>query len=93
MGLKTNNYNVSDINLTIPTAYAQITHLFIDFDGTASATFSIQQSRDMISANNAIETKHIRCLIDKEQPVYSQIYINAKESLFEGWEDDIVEAE
>lgn len=91
MGLKTNNYNVNDINLVLPTAYAQITHLSVDLKGIASAIFSIQQNRDMISENNAIETKHIRCLIDKEQPVHGQIYIEAKKSIFKDWEDDIVE--
>ena len=93
MGLKTNNYKVNDINLTLPNAYAQITHISINLDGIASATFSIQQDRDMISVNDAIETKHIRCSVDKEQPIYAQIYINAKESIFEGWEDDIVTVE
>lgn len=90
MGLKTNNYNIDGINLTLPTAYAQITHISINLDGTANAMFAIQQNRNMISTNNAIETKHISCSIDKEQPIYSQIYIKAKETLFEGWEDDII---
>lgn len=93
MGLKINNYNVDNMNLILPTAYAQITHLSIDLNGNTNAIFSIQQNRDMIAKNEAIETKHIRCLIDKEQPIYTQVYIKAKESIFEGWEDDIVKAE
>lgn len=93
MGLKTNNYSVDNINLTLPTAYAQITHLSVDLNGNASAIFSIQQNRDMISTSEAIETKHIRCSIDKEQPIHAQVYTMAKESIFEGWEDDIVEVE
>lgn len=92
MGLKTNNYNIKDINVTIPEAYAQITHVYVGVDGVASATFAVQQSRDMIMTNEAIETKNIRCTINKEQPIYSQIYIKAKEELFKGWEDDIVES-
>ena len=47
----------------------------------------------MISQSQAIETKYIRCLIDKDQPIHAQIYTNAKKSIFEGWEDDIIEAE
>lgn len=92
MGLKTNDYNVIDINLTLPTAYAQITNLSVDLKGMASAIFSIQQNRDMISENEAIETKHIRCLINKEQPIHGQIYTEAKKSIFKDWEDDIIEA-
>lgn len=91
MGLKTNNYSVDDINLTLPTAYAQITHLSVDLNGNASAIFSIQQNRDMISKNEAIETKHVRCFVDKEQPIYAQVYTKAKATAFEGWEDDIIE--
>lgn len=93
MGLKINNYKVDNINLTLPTAYAQITHLSVDLNGNANAMFAIQQNREMISNSEAIDTKHIRCLIDKEQPVHAQVYTIAKESIFEGWEDDIVEAE
>lgn len=93
MGLKTNNYNIEDINLILPTAYAQITHLSVDLKGNANATFSIQQNRDMISKNEAIETKSIRCWVDKEQPIHAQVYTKAKALIFEGWEDDIVEAE
>ena len=62
-------------------------------DSIASATFTVQQSRDMISTNEAIETKHIRCPIDKEQPLYAQLYIKAREDLFKGWEDDIIKSE
>lgn len=93
MGLKTNNYHVDDINVTLPEAYAQITHISVNFDGTANAMFAIQQSRDMISANEAIDTKHLRCSINKEQPIYAQVYTKAKEELFKDWEDDIVAAE
>ena len=93
MGLKTSNYKVDNMNLTLPTAYAQIVHMSVDLDGTAGALFAIQQNRDMVSSSEAIETKHIRCSIDKEQPIYAQIYTRAKETIFDGWEDDIVIAE
>lgn len=93
MGLKTSNYNVKDMGITLPTAYAQITHLSIDLNGNANAIFTIQQNRDMISTNEAIDTKHIRCDINKEEPIYEQIYIIAKQAIFEGWEDDIIESE
>lgn len=90
MGLKTHNYHVDYINVTLPAAYAQLTHVSIDFNGYASAIFAIQQNREMILTNDAIEEKHIECLIDKEQPIYGQLYTKAKEELFDGWEDDIV---
>jgi hypothetical protein len=74
----------------LPTAYAQITHISLNAEGIANAIFVVQQNRDMISTSQPVETKHIRCLIDKEQPIYAQVYIQAKTELFEGWEDDIV---
>ena len=93
MGLKIDNYHVNDINVTLPTAYAQITHLSVNVNGVATAMFAIQQTRGLIATNEAIETKHIRCSVDKEQPIFAQVYTKAKETLFEGWQDDIVVSE
>lgn len=93
MGLKTRNYNVEDMGIALSTAYAQITHLSINIDGTANAIFAIQQSRGAITSNVAVDTKYFRCEIDKKQPIYEQIYVKAKDSVFQGWEDDIVESE
>ncbi len=50
MGLKKTNYTIEEMGITIPTAYAQITNLFIDLSGEAHARFSIQQTREDIKA-------------------------------------------
>lgn len=91
MGLKTTNYEVKELGITIPTAYAQITSLCVDSKGEAFAAFSIQQNREDITNKNEIETEHFNVVIDKNQPLYAQIYNAAKEELFAGWEDDIVD--
>ena len=91
MGLKTTNYEVKDLGITVPTAYAQVTSLFIDKAGNAYADFSIQQNRDDIGTKEAFTKESISCTIDKTQPIYTQVYNNAKETIFKDWEDDIVD--
>ena len=93
MGLKKNNYTIEEMGITIPTAYAQITNLFVDFSGEAHARFAIQQTREDIQAKQDLETKSFNCIINKDLPVHQQVYIKAKETIFTDWEDDIVEAE
>lgn len=93
MGLKTTNYEVKDLGIMVPTAYAQVTSLFIDKGGNAYADFSIQQNRDDIDTKEAFAKESISCTIDKTQPIYTQVYNKAKETIFEGWEDDIVEGD
>ncbi len=91
MGLKTTNYEVKELGITIPTAYAQITNLFVNKYGTVQAEISVQQTRDDVVRNNALEVKNIRCNIDKTKHIYTQVYNAAKEELFADWEDDIVD--
>ncbi len=93
MGLKTTNYEVKDLGIAVPTAYAQVTSLFIDKAGNAYADFSIQQNRGGIGTKEAFAKQSISCVIDKTQPIYTQIYNKAKEEVFNGWEDDIVEGD
>ena len=91
MGLKKSNYEIKEMGITIPEAYAQITHLSTDLNGNATAVFEVQQSRESIMKNRAFETIRYGTKIDKDLPVYKQVYEKAKETIFEGWEDDIVE--
>lgn len=90
MGLKTTNYTVPEINITIPTAYAQITYLDININGEAHAIFDVQQTRDDIKENKSLESFDLFTTIDKSLPVYEQLYTKAKEYKFIDWEDDIV---
>ena len=91
MGLKTTNYEIKDLGITVPDAYAQITSIFADKNGKAYADFSIQQNRDDIGIKEAFTKESISCTIDKTQPIYTQVYNNAKETIFKDWEDDIVD--
>ena len=90
MGFKRANYEVKDLGITLPTAYAQIKYLSVNIDGTADAMFEIQQSRDMITVNRELDMKHFSCAVDKTKPIYEQVYRAAKEDIFKDWEDDII---
>ena len=91
MGLKTTDYEVRGLGITVPTAYAQITSLFINKDSIAQAEFSIQQNREDIKERTAFAKETFTCLVDKNEPIYTQVYNKAKVAIFNGWEDDIVE--
>lgn len=90
MGLKTTNYNVKDYGITLPQAYARVSNIFVNIDGIVSATFEIQQSREDIGFKSSLDRIYFECEIDKEQPLYKQVYEKAKNELFFDWEDDII---
>lgn len=90
MGLKTTNYKAKSFGITIPTAYARLTNINIDLSGEVFGIFEIHQTRDDINTKSPIERKNLNCIIDKELPIYKQIYEKAKEELFIDWEDDII---
>lgn len=91
MGLKTTNFEIDTIGVTIPTAYARITSLNVNTNGNAFAEFTIQTDRDSIDTKRAVETRTLYHAVDKNEPIYTQLYTAAKEELFNGWEDDIVD--
>lgn len=92
MGLKTKNHKISESGITIADAYAQIEQIAVTEDGTCYVDFKIQQSRDAMQLS-ALERIHIECKVDKSGIIYEQAYNMAKKTVFEGWEDDIVEIE
>lgn len=89
MGLKTTNYGIKKFGITIPEAYARLTNISIDLQGEAFGTFEIHQNREDITKAQALDRVHINTIINKEEPIYSQLYIKAKETIFIDWEDDI----
>ena len=91
MGLKTTNYEVKDLGITIPTAYARIVNIHSDLEGEASVIFEVQQLRENIGVKEALERKYLSMTIDKNLSSYAQAYTKAKEEIFIGWEDNIVE--
>ena len=61
-------------------------------DGTCYANFKIQQTRSAMELE-ALDCVNIDCKVNKSLPIYEQVYSFAKETVFVGWEDDIVETE
>lgn len=89
MGLiKRDGYNVKGIEL--PEAYAKINRLYIERGNLARTYFGVSNSRENINEGNSLVELEFSCYVDKNQPIYEQVYVLAKENLFQGWEDDIV---
>lgn len=91
MGLKTKDYMVADLGITVPEAYGRIVSLIVGLDGKACGVFEIQQSRERITQNRPLATEVVECVVDKDKPVFAQVYSAAKCGVFCGWEDNIVE--
>lgn len=91
MGFIRKDYEVKNIGVVLPEAYAQITRISVDVDGRANVMFSIQKNRENIKTKENIDSVFYSCKIDKDLPIYRQAYEKAKEDIFTEWEDDIVE--
>lgn len=91
MGFKTTNYEIKNLGLIIPEAYAMITKIVISPESRAYATFDIQKSREDINKKASLEQINVSYNIDKTAPIYEQLYLKAKEEYFSNWQDDIVE--
>ena len=90
MGLKVTNYNLDKYGIVIDNAYAQLTNVMVDVNGTASCTFDIHKTREDVATKQPLERKNFSCEIDKDLPLHKQVYEKAKEELFPEWENDIV---
>lgn len=93
MGLISTNYTITASGITISEAYAKVTDLYIDTAGNAKAVLSIQQSREACETLLPLEQHEVNFIADKTQPIFTQAYNAAKIGLFNGWVDDIPEAE
>lgn len=86
MGLiKRNGYDVKGVALN--QAYAKINRLYVERENNVVAYFGISNNRD--NTSEPLEEISFECKFDKSQNVFEQVYIKAKEELFQGWEDDI----
>lgn len=92
MGFKKNNVNIEKLGIQVPEAYAQISNLNVRLDGSCFAAFKIQTTRENMEKPD-LETIHMNLKIDKDLPIYRQVYEFAKTKDFEDWEDDIVDPE
>lgn len=90
MGLKTTNYEVKDLGIILPEAYAQIVNISTSISGEAVARIAISKSREDIQKLTPVSVEIITSNIDKDSPIYEQMYVVAKENTFKCWEDDIV---
>lgn len=90
MGLKITNYKIDGYGITLENAYAQLTNITVNVNGKVNCSFDIQQTREDIATKHPLERKMFSCEIDKDLPLYKQVYEKAKEEVFPGWQDDIV---
>ena len=91
MGLKTTNYNVPSLGVTIDAAYALISDLYVDKQGNGKAIFEIQQSRENALGLAPLESVEVNFTADKTGTIYTQAYAAGKAQKFKGWQDDIAD--
>ena len=89
MGLKKETYKIDKLNIEITPAYAMIGKIEIE-NNSAIVEIKIHKTREDLEKYEPLETFNISCNIDRNKSVYEQIYLNAKEDMFKGWEDDII---
>ena len=104
MGLKTKNYTIEEIGITLPEAYAVIKNLWVEGD-RGNAEFAIQANRDNAFALEPIKRIHIPFTVNRNESPYKTAYTVAKGTQrvrvngmfgntveqpmpFHGWEDD-----
>ena len=89
MGLIKKDYTINGV--VLPNAYAMIGKVKINKDDTAWTEFHIHTSRENDVNELPLQKVGFFCGIDRNQSVYEQIYIKAKEDIFKEWQDDIQE--
>jgi len=77
MGLKTVNYEVKSLGITLPNAYALLKDIKIN-DATGIATFVVQSTREMALKMKPIETVKIEFAFDRTKNPVETAYITAK---------------
>lgn len=81
MGLKTTNYYVKSLGLTLPEAYALISDLRIMRDN-ACATFVVQSTRNAAANCKPLETVTVKFKIkDKSANLFEAAYLQAKKTV------------
>lgn len=87
MGLKTSNYYVKPIGITLPNAYAVIKDIFVS-GNNARAIFVIQSSRDSAQRLQPIETVEIGFRWDRKTDIAKLAYEKAKTQTIKHYEYD-----
>lgn len=78
MGLRTTNYEIKKLGITLPQAYAIIGEVQIAKSGSGFAKMYIQATRDNALNLQALEEKRIDFKWDRKQDIASCIYVSAK---------------
>lgn len=84
MGLKTTNYFVKNLGISLPNAYAKIRTLVLENDGTVRATFGIQQSRELLDSYSPIEIVSVQTknVWDRKTPLEKVAYEAVKQETY-----------
>lgn len=78
MGLKTTNYEVKKLGITLPEAYAIIGKVELSPSGGGYAEMRIQSTRENAQALQPIETKRVDFFWDRKSDIAETIYASAK---------------
>lgn len=78
MGLKTTNYEVKKLGITLPEAYAIIGNLHIEKNGSGYAEMYVQATRDNVLNLQPLETKRVDFVWDRQADIAETIYATAK---------------
>lgn len=93
MGLKTTNYEVKSLGITVPTAYAIIRDMEIK-GSKGKAELVIQASREAASEKQPLEKIYVNFSVNRNENPYVTAYNAAKgeaaEGALQGWVDDII---
>ena len=77
MGLKTTNYEVKELGITLPVAYAYIRKLHID-GSNGVAEFVVQSTRETAQALYPIKTIKVDFTVNRNENPYITAYQKAK---------------
>ena len=92
MGLKTTNYQIEKLGITLPEVYAIIDKIKNE-KNSVSVEFGIYTSRENALKFQPIDTKRLHFVWDRKTDMAVQAYTLAKcdRGLLSGWEDDIID--
>ena len=77
MGLRKQNYEIKELGIVLPEAYAVIKNIEIH-NTNGIATIIIQQSRDLAFTKEAVEEVDIHFIVDRSENPYNTAYKAAK---------------
>lgn len=78
MGLKTKNYEVKKLGITLPDAYARIGKIEMSDNGSGYTEMHIQATRENALNLQPIETKRVDFFWDRKADIAETIYAAAK---------------